>query len=237
MNLSAGTSAIAIAFVYGLALSVLVWSVAERNVVRPVSPRNVSWARPVADSAGPRRVRLGRPGRLIVAAGLALGLAPILVADLPTWVVVFDGALLAVLCSLSIVDAWEYRIPDRIVLPALAGTGLLAAVSLVSPTLDAAAVAVGAAVFTALIGVPHLLRPDAMGLGDVKLAVLLGAAIGLHSADWLEALMAVGWAVAAASALGLASAALSFTQRRRTALVPFGPPLSFGTWLVVAAVA
>lgn len=231
-----------IAALYGLALSYVVTAVAECNVVLTVSPRRASWAVEALD--GSRRIRLGAAGRATIVAGLGLGLAPVILADVSSTVVIYDGALLCALVALSIVDAWEYRIPDRIVLPAIGATAMLAVAVSVGMAADTGLAAidglhprsalVGAGCFALLIGVPHVMRPDAMGLGDVKLAVLLGAAIGLHRSDLMETVAAVGWAVALAAIVGLV-AAVSNRGAGQRGVVPFGPPLSLGAWLVILA--
>lgn len=235
----------AVAVMYGIVLSNVVTAVAERNVRQPVSSRHVSWATAIEPAEGTRRIRLGRSGRSVVVAGLGLGLAPVLVADPPLITAAYQGALLCVLVAVSVVDAWEYRIPDRIVFPAIGVTVALALAVLVGRAVNAPvdgvhqlhplSALVGAGCFALLIGVPHVVRPDAMGLGDVKLAVLLGAAIGLHRSDAIEAIAAVGWAVALAAAAGLLAAVVAQRAGRgdRSNMIPFGPPLSLGTWLVI----
>ncbi len=245
---------------YAVALSNVVTAVAERNVVLAASPRRASWA--VEAAPGPRRIRLGTGGRLAVIAGLGIGFVPVTAAGLSPIVMAYDGVLLCVLVALSIVDAWEYRIPDRIVLPAIAATATLVLGAAFARGADAPlggfedleplAALVGAGCFALIIGVPHVARPDAMGLGDVKLAVLLGAAIGLHGSDWIETVAAVGWAVVLAAGIGLAVAAWTrldghcggsvganrhggSVRANRPGVVPFGPPLSLGAWLVIVA--
>ena len=70
----------------------------------------------------------------------------------------------------------------------------------------------------------HVASPDAMGFGDVKAALVLGAAIG--TIDWR--LGAVALCLAA-----LTGAAAGVLGRCRT--IAFGPFLVFGAWTVVLA--
>src|SRR6266536_666320 len=124
----------------------------------------------------------------------------------------------AVLVVLSVIDLKTRRLPNRIVLPAAAL--VLCAQIAISPGrwLEWTLAAAGA--FTFLL-VAALVNPAGLGMGDVKLALLLGAALG--------------WAVAPALFIGLAAAALAGVvlvarggwAARKTA-VPLGPFLALG---------
>src|SRR3954452_16860128 len=81
----------------------------------------------------------------------------------------FCGALVAV----SGTDVERRIIPNRIVLPA-AGV-VLAANTLLHPSVEWAAAGFGAALFLFLAALAY---PGGMGMGDVKLALLLGVALG-----------------------------------------------------------
>jgi leader peptidase (prepilin peptidase)/N-methyltransferase len=123
--------------------------------------------------------------------------------------VVYVGALLAI----AWVDLRERRVPNRIVLPAAAVVLALRTIADPSPEWALAA----AAAFAFLL-VPALVYPAGLGMGDVKLMLLLGSMLGR---DVLAALV-VGLAAAA-----LFSLALLVTGRRRTAF-PLAPFLALG---------
>jgi prepilin signal peptidase PulO-like enzyme (type II secretory pathway) len=132
--------------------------------------------------------------------------------------------LVAVLAVLALKDVEERRVPNVIVLPATAI--VLIAVAALRPhhLLQAVVAAVGAAAFLFL---PSLVTGGGVGLGDVKLAALLGAALG--------------WGVAAALLLGCLAASVvgvALVLRRgasaRKTFVPFVPFLALGA---VAAIA
>ncbi len=166
--------------------------------------------------------------------GMAAGLvaAAVRTPTLVSFIAVSSG--IAVLLVISIVDLRERRIPNRLTYPLILACLAIAGVSLsmVPSSASAASSAVaGAVAFTIVLLVPHLVRPDAMGRGDVKLALPLGFAIGWVRGDVAEALIAVGWTVAFASAVGLLVAA---TWKRRS--IAFGPPLSLATAVVVVVV-
>jgi leader peptidase (prepilin peptidase) / N-methyltransferase len=133
-----------------------------------------------------------------------------------------EGAVAAcfavVLVVLAAIDLERRIIPNRIVVPA-AMLILIAQIAL-SPdrALEWTAAALGAALFLFL---PLLVYPNGMGMGDVKLALLLG--VGL------------GWAIVPALVVGLLAAfvvavvvlARGGLAARKTAL-PFGPFLALG---------
>jgi leader peptidase (prepilin peptidase)/N-methyltransferase len=83
----------------------------------------------------------------------------------------------------------------------------------------------GAALFLML---PILLNPSAIGMGDVKLAALLGAGLGLHVVDAL----ALGFVLLAPVAL--ATLVRGGMAARKTAL-PMGPFLALGGFMVLIA--
>jgi prepilin signal peptidase PulO-like enzyme (type II secretory pathway) len=85
--------------------------------------------------------------------------------------------------------------------------------------------AVGAGAFLLL---PSLLQPGAVGMGDVKLAALLGLALG---ADVVGALL-----IGSISAAPVAGAILLVRGAEgRRAVLPFGPFLALGAGIVLLA--
>lgn len=79
----------------------------------------------------------------------------------------------AVLVALSVIDARHRIVPDRIVLPA--ATAALVAHTAIDPSLEWLVWSLAAASAMFLVVLAH---PKGLGLGDVKLALLLGAALG-----------------------------------------------------------
>ncbi len=131
------------------------------------------------------------------------------------FIAAFACAALAVLAAIDI----EHRLlPNRILFPAF----LVVVVAQVAVAPDRAVewllAGLAAAAFLAL---PLVIRRDAMGMGDVKLALLLGAI--------------VGWKVFPAIVIGcfamlpFALAMLVRDRSIRGATLPFGPFLAFGT--------
>lgn len=151
-----------------------------------------------------------------------LGLDPVLPAVL---VFVAAGAVLA------IVDLIEHRLPNRVLGPASVAVAALLALA-AAVTVDWRALlgagAGGAVMFAAYLLVA-LLSPAAMGMGDVKLAGLIGLVLGWFGVDaWLIGL-------AGAFVIGGVVAAVALILRRVTlrGSLPFGPSMLAGALIAV----
>ena len=154
---------------------------------------------------------------LLVVAVLALGPRPGLVGF--AW-------LAAVTPRLTDVDLAEHRLPDAVVLPGYP-------VVLLALLLDAVATGgdvLGPVLAGAACGLGFLLLHLAggLGLGDVKLAPLLGALAALALPGG-----AVLWLVLA-FLLGGGGAVVVLLRRGHGARMPFGPPMLAAAWLVLA---
>jgi prepilin signal peptidase PulO-like enzyme (type II secretory pathway) len=101
---------------------------------------------------------------LVAACVLAFGL---------TGQMVVSAFFCAVLVAVSAIDLTHRIIPNRIVLPAFAL--VLVAQTLLEPSPEWVLAALGASGFLFLAVLAY---PSGMGMGDVKLALLLGAALG-----------------------------------------------------------
>jgi leader peptidase (prepilin peptidase) / N-methyltransferase len=124
----------------------------------------------------------------------------------------------AVLVVLSVIDFDSHRLPNRIVLPSAA----LVLVARLATAPEQWKTWIGASLSAfACFLVLALVYPAGLGMGDVKLALLLGAALG---GTVLSALL-VG--TLAAGVAGLVVLAREGLGARRRAL-PFGPFLGFG---------
>jgi leader peptidase (prepilin peptidase)/N-methyltransferase len=149
----------------------------------------------------------------------AVPLAAVMFAYLGTGVrAAIGGFVVAVLAILSAVDIAERRLPNRIVLPA-AVVVLAAQVAFFPDRALEWVVAASAAPLVLLLAA--LAYPEGLGMGDVKLALLLGAALG---SGVLAALLIGSFAAAAYSVFLLARH--GFAARRRA--IPLGPFLAFG---------
>jgi leader peptidase (prepilin peptidase) / N-methyltransferase len=121
--------------------------------------------------------------------------------------------VLAWLVTLSVYDIRERRLPNWLTMP---GAVIIIAAAALHGRGVAAVVGTGA--LFAVYAVVHLVSPRAMGAGDVKLAIGIGALTGTFAVDvWVLAalgapLLTAGWAVVAA---GL----------RAESTVPHGPSM------------
>ena len=151
-------------------------------------------------------------GVLFVLVTLRFGLSPALPAYL---------YLAAIAVALAAIDLDVKRLPDAIVLPSyLVGVALLAPAVVVDGDWSAALRGlVGAVVLGGLYTFLVVVKPGGMGLGDAKLAGLLGLYLGVLGWDAL----AVG-GFGAFLLGGVGATALLLTQRAgRKTRVPFGP--------------
>jgi leader peptidase (prepilin peptidase)/N-methyltransferase len=124
-----------------------------------------------------------------------------------------------VLVPVALIDLEHHLIPNRITGPA-AIAALVLGVTLDpsgEPTRLASAGAAGA-----FFGVAHLVSPRGMGMGDVKLAGLLGLLLGTAVAPALAIALVAGVVV------GLAIVSRRGAGERRSTGVPFGPFIALG---------
>jgi leader peptidase (prepilin peptidase)/N-methyltransferase len=124
----------------------------------------------------------------------------------------------AALVLLTAIDLDRRLLPNVIVLPTLAFV-LVAQIALYPDrTLEWLLASLGAALF---FFVPLLVYPAGMGLGDVKLAALLGAALGR------AVVVAIVAGLLAVSVVAVAILAREGLGARKKA-IPFGPFLALG---------
>jgi leader peptidase (prepilin peptidase)/N-methyltransferase len=134
------------------------------------------------------------------------------------------GAILApALVLLTAIDLDRRLLPDAIVLPTLAVVLTLQIALYPDHTVEWVLAALGAALF---FFIPLLIYPAGMGMGDVKLAALLGAALGKSVAA------AIAVALFAAGAFALLVIAREGLGARKKA-IPFGPFLALGGLVVL----
>jgi leader peptidase (prepilin peptidase)/N-methyltransferase len=161
-----------------------------------------------------------RPGVLLAAGALAVVTVLQLGASAHG---IIGAGFAATLIVLAAIDIQHRRIPNRIVLPAAAAVLVLQVAFYPGEATEWIAASFGTALF---LFVPLLVFPAGMGMGDVKLALLLGAMLGK---DVIPALL-VGflslWPVAV-----YLIATHGWSARKET--VPFGPSLAFGAILVL----
>jgi len=139
----------------------------------------------------------------------------------------------AISVALTAIDLDVHRLPNAIVLPSYAvGVVLLGAAALVGGDGVAIARAIaGAGISVAFYLVLALVKPGGMGMGDVKLAGVLGLYLGY-----------IGWAALVVGTMGaffiggIVGLAMIVAKRAsRASSIPFGPWMIAGAWLGIFA--
>jgi len=151
---------------------------------------------------------------LVAACGLRFGLTPYAAVA---------AAFCIVLVAISAIDIEHRIVPNRIVLPAAAVALVVQLVR--EPSIEWPVAALGASLFLFVAAIAY---PRGMGMGDVKLALLLGAVLG--------------WTVAAGMMIGLLAGIVPAIvllatkgKEARKMAIPFAPFLAFGAVVALFA--
>ncbi|MGN8027074.1 prepilin peptidase [Microbacterium sp. 22242] len=141
--------------------------------------------------------------------------------------------LLGIGARLIVVDIDTHRLPDRIVLPTLAGTvALVLAEALLTGERDPLTGAQwGMLLLGGFYALLRLLSRGGLGGGDVKLAAVIGLVLGWHGGQALLVGAAAAFVLGAAHALGL----IALRRADRRTHIAFGPWMIVGGVLGVAA--
>jgi len=197
--------------VVGLALGVPLTALAQRLLRTRVT---LGWRVRIAAGAS--------TAALFVLLVLGFGLSP----ELPAYIVLAAASVV-----LSIVDLAEKRLPNTLVL----GTAVTVAVLLVIAAAagndwgDALGALLGGAALFGVYLVLALISPSGIGMGDVKLAAVIGLALGhLGWGTWLVGLVA-GFLVG--SAVSLVALVLGRVTLRGS--LPFGPSMLAGAYIAI----
>jgi leader peptidase (prepilin peptidase)/N-methyltransferase len=166
---------------------------------------SISWRYPAVEAA---------TALLVAGCGLKFGFS---------WDFLVAASFCAVLVAISATDLERRIIPNRIVLPAT--VVLFAAQTILHPSVEWLAAGLGAAAFFLIAALAY---PGGMGMGDVKLALLLGVVLGRTVP---VALLAGMLAALVPSFVLLAK----HGGAGRKMTIPFGPFLSLGGVLALFA--
>jgi leader peptidase (prepilin peptidase) / N-methyltransferase len=207
-------AAAAVAAVAGLLLGGPLHSLARRLARgRPAFPGWAGW-----DGAR------GRAATRAVTAGLLAATVLVLRGDAAQ--LVLGLLLVAVLVPLTLVDVAVRLLPDR-----LTGAAAIAAIlagTLLDPGGEAGRLVAGLAAGGAFL-LAAIARPGDMGMGDVKLAAVLGLFLGADVA------VAVFVALMAGVVAGLALMARKGVRAGRATAIAFGPFLALGAVVAMLA--
>jgi leader peptidase (prepilin peptidase)/N-methyltransferase len=147
------------------------------------------------------------------------------------WVAVLMAPFTALLVAISVIDIRTKKIPNRIVYPALLlSAGFLVVARVAGADVDLLRSALG---FLALGGgflLIALIVPKGMGMGDVKLAALIGLVLGSQGLSLVGVSAGVGILLG-----GLGSIVALVAGASRKQAIPFGPFLAAGALVAVFA--
>jgi leader peptidase (prepilin peptidase)/N-methyltransferase len=140
-----------------------------------------------------------------------------------SWDAAVASFFCAVLVVLSAIDIDRRIVPNKIVLPA--AVIVLVAQTILHPSVEWLAAGLGASLFLLLAALAY---PRGMGMGDVKLALLMGAALGRS----VSVAMMIGMISALVPGLYLLARHGSAARKMR---IPFGPFLALGSVVALFA--
>jgi leader peptidase (prepilin peptidase)/N-methyltransferase len=137
----------------------------------------------------------------------------------------------AISVALTVIDLDVKRLPDVIVLPSYAVIAALLVVGSTSSDGFGGHALLrgleGAAALGAFYGAIWFIAPAAMGFGDVKFSVIIGAVTAYVS--WGTLLVGAFGAFIIGSVVGVAL--MAFGKAGRKTAVPFGPFMAVGAWV------
>ena len=139
------------------------------------------------------------------------------------WQAVLVGGLLALMPGIALIDLRHRIIPNRLMYPSLVLFPVLIVVSwFVGEAADPARAGIGLLLYGGILFVVAVVS-GGMGMGDVKLAALIGLVLGSLGLRFVG--VAAGAAVALGGLGGLVALAMG---RGRKSAIPFGPYLAAG---------
>jgi leader peptidase (prepilin peptidase) / N-methyltransferase len=151
-----------------------------------------------------------------------------------TWILPALLVFAAASSVLTLVDLAEKRLPNAIIFPTVAAVAvlLLPATWAEGAWMALLWAAIGSAAMFAVYFVLALISPSSMGMGDVKLALVIGLLLGWFGLNaWLIGLLA---AFIVGGVIALVALALRRVTLRGS--IPFGPSMLAGALISVLAV-
>ena len=140
------------------------------------------------------------------------------------WTAALLAPFLALLVAISVIDFRTKKIPNRLVYPTyLVAAAALVVADLTGSELDAIRAGIGFLAYGIGLLAIALISPRGMGMGDVKLAALIGLVLGALGLRYVAVAAAVGVAIG-----GVASLIALLAGAGRKTRIPFGPFLAAG---------
>jgi leader peptidase (prepilin peptidase)/N-methyltransferase len=167
---------------------------------------------------------------LIELASGALFVAVALTLDDP-WAAAIVAPFLALLVAISVIDLRTKKIPNRLVYPSfLVAAAAIVVADLAGFELHAIRAGIGFLAYGLGMLAVALISPRGMGMGDVKLAALIGLVLGALGLRYVAVAAAAGIAIG-----GVASVIALVAGAGRKTRIPFGPFLAAGAAVAVFA--
>jgi len=164
------------------------------------------------------------PRSLVCAVVVGCWAAAFAASSPPLGRIVVPAALLCILVPAALTDLQTRRIPNQLTIGGLVVVLLLTA--LFEPRFATERLIFCCAAFTFFL-TAALMRPGGIGLGDVKLVAVVGAALGAAS------VAAIGVALVGGAVAGVVIAARHGWARARTATLPLAPFLAAGSLTIL----
>jgi leader peptidase (prepilin peptidase)/N-methyltransferase len=145
----------------------------------------------------------------------------------PLWQAALVAALLALMPGIAVIDIRHRIIPNRLVYPSLLGFAAAIAVGdLLSDDVNAPGAVLGFLAYGGGLLVIALIAPAGMGMGDVKLAALVGLVLGSLGLRYVAVAAGLGILLG-----GLAAIVALAAGAGRRGTLPYGPFLAAGAAL------
>jgi leader peptidase (prepilin peptidase)/N-methyltransferase len=165
----------------------------------------------------------------LIEAGTAAAFVAVALVYEDTYVAGMLAAFTALLIAVSVIDLEHRIIPNRITYPAFPVFAVVIALGwLFDRPLDPARAGVGLLAYGGFYFVIAMIAPRGLGMGDVKLAGLIGLVLGALGLRYVG--VAAGAAILAG---GLGAIAALILGRGRKAAIPFGPYLAAGALVAI----
>jgi leader peptidase (prepilin peptidase)/N-methyltransferase len=165
----------------------------------------------------------------LIEAGTALAFVAVALVYEDAYVAVMLAAFAALLIAVSVIDLEHRIIPNRITYPAFPVFAAAIVLGwLLDRPLDPARGGIGLLAYGGFYFLIAIIAPRGLGMGDVKLAGLIGLVLGSLGLRYVG--VAAGAAILAGGLGAIAALALG---RGRKAAIPFGPYLAAGALVAI----
>lgn len=147
------------------------------------------------------------------------------------WLVALLAPFTAILLALAVIDLRTRKLPNRIVYPSfLMAAAYVLVAEVAGGPIDLPDAGIGVLAYGGGLLLVALISPRGMGMGDVKLAALIGLVLGALGLRYVG--VAAGAGILIGGVAGIV--ALLSGAGRKTAL-PYGPSMAIGATLAVFA--